>query len=315
MLLLITASANAAEPWHALGRPLGAAEIAPWDIDVRPDGKGLPVGRGSAAEGQALYDAQCASCHGTFGESNDYLALAGGIGSLASENPQRTVGSKLDYATTLWDYINRAMPFTQSKSLSADEVYALTAYVLNLNDVVAYDTVLDQASLPAVQMPNRAGYTTAHGMMQVDGTPDVSNTVCMQDCLKAPPTISSQLPEGFADEMYGDLRVHFRALAGLTDGTPAPAPAVAEDAQGPLARAGDAGCLVCHGVDKGVVGPAFTAVAARYSGLADARATLTAKVRNGGSGTWGSAMMPPQRNVADAELALILDWVLAGAKP
>src|SRR6187401_831761 len=121
----LAASACAAQAKAAgkfgLGKPATPAEIAGWDIDVRPDGTGLPKGRGSVAEGQAIYDDKCASCHGTFGESNSYLQLAGGVGSLASDQPIRTTGSKLNYATTLWDYINRAMPFNAPQTLKADE--------------------------------------------------------------------------------------------------------------------------------------------------------------------------------------------------
>src|SRR6187431_914079 len=145
---------------YGFGTPATAVEISGWDIDVRPDGRGLPDGRGSVAEGQAIYDAKCASCHGTFGESNDFLALAGGVGSLASDQPVRTLGSKLNHATTLFDYIRRAMPFNAPQSLADDEVYALTAYVLNLNDILPADAVLDQDSLPKLRMPNRDGFTT-----------------------------------------------------------------------------------------------------------------------------------------------------------
>ena len=124
---LIAASAPAAAQgkYPGVGRVATPAEIAAWDIDVRPDGRGLPPGSGSVAQGQRIYDEKCASCHGTFGESNDYMAIAGGVGTLSSDQPIRTTGSKLNYATTLWDYINRAMPFAAPKSLTADEVYAL----------------------------------------------------------------------------------------------------------------------------------------------------------------------------------------------
>src|SRR5512138_2609441 len=135
-LLAVPMLASAAPLTYGFGKAATPREIAGWDIDVRPDGTGLPKGRGSVAEGQAIYDEKCASCHGTFGESNSYLQLAGGVGTLASDQPMRTTGSKLNYATTLWDYINRAMPFNAPQTLKADEVYALTAYVLNLNDIL-----------------------------------------------------------------------------------------------------------------------------------------------------------------------------------
>ncbi len=163
------ATAQAADPVvpkYGFGKPATPAEIAGWDIDVRPDGRGLPPGRGSVEQGQAIYDEKCASCHGTFGESNSYMQLAGGVGSLGSDQPVRSTASKLNQATTLWDYIRRAMPFAAPQTLTPDEVYALTAYVLNLDDIVPAGTVLDQDSLPRVKMPNRVGLTTAHGLMR-----------------------------------------------------------------------------------------------------------------------------------------------------
>jgi len=296
-----------AAPWSSLGAPLTPREISSWDIDVRPDGTGLPKGQGSVADGQMLYDTHCASCHGVFGESNDYIALTGGIGTLASDAPQRTVASKLDYATTLWDYINRAMPFTHSKQLTVDEVYAVTAYVLNLAEILPMDAVLDQTSLPKVEMPNRKGFTQDHGFMQVDGTPDVKETACMEDCA-SDITVRSSLPEGFTREIYGDVRTHFRPLAGLTDGVPEPV--VTSTTIAPQTLASNAGCLVCHGMDVAKVGPAFTAIAARYAGKPSAAADLMKKVRQGGSGNWGNAMMPAQTGPSDDELAALVSFIL-----
>lgn len=304
-----------AAPWSSLGAPLTAREISSWDIDVRPDGTGLPVGKGSVSEGQMIYETHCASCHGVFGESNDYIALTGGIGTLASDAPQRTVASKLDYATTLWDYINRAMPFTHSKQLTVDEVYAVTAYVLNLAEVLPMDAVLDEKSLPQVEMPNRKGFTQAHGFMRVDGTPDTKADACMQDCADKI-EVSSTLPEGFTEEMYGDIRTHFRSVARVTD-TPPPASAAsvaATSGDGPASLMAKHSCLVCHAVDTAKVGPAFTAVAARYKNAPDAAKTLSTKIRQGGSGVWGSAMMPPQAGPNDAELAAMVAWILGGAQ-
>jgi cytochrome c len=222
-------------------------------------------------------------------------ALSGGSGSLASANPRRAVGSKLDYATTLWDWIRRAMPFTHAKSLTAQEVYALTAYVLNLNESVPYDTVLNRLSLLAVQMPNRDGYTTAHDILRVDGKPDVRNTRCLKECLPGAPGIMSRLPDGCPPKMYGDIRSHFRPLAAMVKGVPVAATPT------PLVIAGSAGCLDCHGVEQGLVGPAHRDVARRCERGTDASTWLAAKIRQGGAGVWGSAMMPPQSAVADAD--------------
>jgi cytochrome c len=128
-------------------------------ISVAPDGTGLPTGRGSAREGRAIYNAQCAGCHGVRGEGiGDYPALAGGLKTLTTEQPLYTVGSYWPFATTAWDYINRAMPYQAAGTLTPDDVYAVTAYVLFLNGIVRESRVLDQRSLPHVRMPNRDGF-------------------------------------------------------------------------------------------------------------------------------------------------------------
>ena len=141
-----------------LGQPVSAADAAPWDISIPPDGTGLPPGRGTAKQGEPIYEAQCQACHGPKGVGKPNDALVGGIGSLGGPNPVKTVGSYWPYATTLFDYVRRAMPFQAPKSLTADETYALSAYILHLNGLVAADTVLDAQSLPKVKMPNRDGF-------------------------------------------------------------------------------------------------------------------------------------------------------------
>ena len=141
------------------GQPIAPADIAPWDITIAPDGRGLPPGRGTAAEGQSVYVAKCQACHGEKGAGKPNDALVGGMGSLiAGKAPIKTVGSYWPYATTLFDYIRRAMPFQAPQSLTADEVYAVSAYILNLNGIVGADDVLDAQSLPKVRMPNRDGF-------------------------------------------------------------------------------------------------------------------------------------------------------------
>ena len=141
------------------GHPIAPADIAPWDISIGPDGAGLPPGRGTATEGEAVYAANCQICHGEKGVGGPNDALVGGIGSLApGKAPVKTVGSYWPYATTLFDYIRRAMPFPESKSLTSDEVYAVSAYILSLNGIVGTNDVLDAQSLPNVRMPNRDGF-------------------------------------------------------------------------------------------------------------------------------------------------------------
>jgi cytochrome c len=162
--------------YYGFGRAPTQAEIEGWAIAVRPDGQGLPAGGGSVNEGADLYADQCAACHGTFGEGEGrYPKLAGG--SLKGERPEPTVGSYWPYATTLWDYINRAMPFPAPHSLTADQVYAITAYVLNLNNLVPNDFVADRNSLPKVKMPNHDAFTWK------DPRPDTASKECMANCM------------------------------------------------------------------------------------------------------------------------------------
>src|SRR5687768_8339434 len=143
---------------HGLGRPLSAEEIRKYDALIPPSGAGLPPGSGTAEKGKAVYAAQCARCHGATGREGPEEPLVGGIGSLTSPKPQKTVGSYWPYATTLWDYVNRAMPFDRPGVLSPDDVYAVTAYVLQLNGIVSATDVLDANTLPKIRMPNRDGF-------------------------------------------------------------------------------------------------------------------------------------------------------------
>jgi cytochrome c len=159
-LLVCIRPACASERQYGFGQAPTAAEITAWDIDVRADGKGLPPGHGSAAEGAKLFADRCAACHGITADraAAPIEPLTGGIGTLATAKPTKTVGSYWPYATTLFDFIHRAMPFDAPQSLSADEVYALTAYLLSLNGIIGPDAVLDAKTLPKVQMPNRDGF-------------------------------------------------------------------------------------------------------------------------------------------------------------
>jgi len=306
------------------GKPATAAEIRAWDIDVRPDGAGLPDGHGTVAQGQALYDVKCASCHGTFGESTDYMVLAGGVGTLGSDSPLRTTGSKLNYATTLFDYIRRAMPFAAPKSLSNDEVYALTAYVLNLSDILPADASLDRQSILQVRMPNRDGFTTAHGMMRRDGKPDTAEVACMANCV-AQVRLSSEMPD-YARDSHGNLAEQTRptgVVEGVDTSRPSgAAPVVAgarpaktvRTAPSPADLAKSLACTTCHSVTTRIVGPAFRDVAQKYAGDAAAQARLVAKVHEGGAGVWGTIAMPPQTQVTDADARTIVQWILGGAR-
>jgi hypothetical protein len=158
------------------GRPATPEEVRRRDITTLPDGGGLPDGKGTAAEGEAVYQDKCASCHGPNGEGNlpQGPQLVGGVGSLASDNPIRTVGSFWPYATSVWDYIRRAMPLNQPGSLSADDTYAVTALLLNRNKIIEANSVMNKESLPKVRMPNRDGFIP-------DGRPDTGKNSARAD--------------------------------------------------------------------------------------------------------------------------------------
>ena len=140
------------------GRRATPDEIKVWDIDVTPDGKGLPGGSGTVAHGRSVYDENCAACHGENGQGGIKDRLVGGQGTLTSEMPIKTVGSFWPYATTLFDYIHRAMPYQAPGTLSADDTYAVAAYILNLNGIISADGRLDKDTLPKIKMPNREGF-------------------------------------------------------------------------------------------------------------------------------------------------------------
>src|SRR5262249_43637744 len=157
-VLLAVATICAQSPRYGVGRPPTAEEIRDLGSAIAPDGSGLPQGSGTVAAGRELFAARCSRCHGPKGDGEVGPRLVGGLGTLGTPRPLRTVGSFWPYATTLWDYINRAMPFDQPGLLEPSEVYAAVAYILNLNGIIAEDVVMDAASLPKVRMPNRDGF-------------------------------------------------------------------------------------------------------------------------------------------------------------
>jgi S-disulfanyl-L-cysteine oxidoreductase SoxD len=202
MILALSASAaTAAPPGHyGFGVPATPDQIAGWDIDARPDGVGLPPGSGSVNKGAEVYAEQCAACHGTFGEGEGrYPKLAGGEGTLTHERPEPSVGSYWPYAVTLWDYINRAMPFQAPHSLSSDDVYALTAYVLNINNIVPNNFVADRNSLPKVKMPRQNSFVWQ------DPRPDTSAKECMKNCANPKKIESTAEGKGLTPRTTGPL--------------------------------------------------------------------------------------------------------------
>lgn len=227
MLFAACVSAHA-EKFTGVGRAATPSEIAAWDVDVRPDFQGLPRGAGSVAQGEKIWVARCASCHGDFAESPSvFPPLVGGTtradiergrvaGLAAASENSKTTMMKLATVSTLFDYIRRAMPFDAPKSLKVDEVYAVTAFMLSLADLVPADYVLSDKNIADVQrrLPNRDGNTTAHGMLDIRGKPDVSGKDCMRDCpvdtnsLLLLPSSVNGLNGNLADQNrpYGSIR-------------------------------------------------------------------------------------------------------------
>src|SRR5882672_12629645 len=159
VLLIGSSAAAAAADAPKFGKPISEAEAAAWDISIGPDGVGLPAGSGTPAQGATVFAAKCQACHGEKGAGGPNDRLFGGKGSLAAgQAPVKTVGSYWPYATTLFDYIRRAMPFVDSKSLTSDEIYAVSAYILNLNGIIGESDAMDAQSLAKVRMPNRDGF-------------------------------------------------------------------------------------------------------------------------------------------------------------
>jgi cytochrome c len=279
-----------------------------------------------------------------FGESNDWIPIAGGVkpgdidtgraSALLTPDAMRTVGTKLNSAPSLWDYIHRSMPLTAPKTLSADETYAITAYVLHLNEILPADARVDEKSLARVRMPNRFGFTEEHGFKTRLGRPDVRNTACMAECA-TDVRVRSEIPE-HARNAHGNLREQMRwygAIRGVDTTVPAgkspelwrsgafdvgrPAGGARAASTAAVSAAGlvqTHGCTACHGVATRIVGPGFAEIAARYQGDAGADAMLVEKMKQGGSGVWGQVPMPAQPELGDGDAHSIVRWILSGAK-
>jgi cytochrome c len=155
---LVACAVPATSPKAAFGTAVSKEEVARWDISIPPSGAGLPAGSGTARQGAQVYEQKCLACHGVKGAGKPADPLVGGIGTLGTKTPVRTVGSYWPYATTLFDYVRRAMPITNPLSLSDDEAYAVSAYVLALNGIVGEDATMNAQTLPLVKMPNRDGF-------------------------------------------------------------------------------------------------------------------------------------------------------------
>ena len=334
--------------YPGIGRDATPKEVAAWDIDVRPDFKGLPAGSGSVAKGQDVWETKCANCHGFFGESGEVFSpLVGGVtkadiasGRVANlrdnSYPGRTTFMKVPTLSTLWDYINRAMPWNAPKTLTTEEVYAVTAFLLNLSGVVPDTFTLSDKNMQEVQdrMPNRNGMTTSHNLWpgkEFKGTakPDTRNQACMKDCAPEP-KLASLLPD-FARNAHGNLAEQNR-LVGAQHGADTTQPerkgapvgstvaavaipdtkktsAASTENKAALALLAKHSCTACHGMGNKIVGPAFTDIAKKHAGNA---AYLVQKIKQGGSGVWGAIPMPPQ-SLGDADAATLANWLATDA--
>lgn len=325
-LMFGATGSQAAGRYEGIGRTATPAEVKAWDIDVRPDFKGLPAGSGSVDRGMEVWEAKCASCHGTFGESNEvFTPIVGGttkediekgrVGAyIRGDAPQRTTLMKVATVSTLWDYIHRAMPWNAPKSLSVDDTYAVLAYILNLGEIVPADFVLSDRNIADVQarMPNRNGMTTRHGLWDVKGKPDVKNVACMKDC-RTDITIGSSLPD-YARDAHGDLSAQNRTVGPVRGQHTGNAPAAAAKTPNPaLELMKKNGCSGCHGIDGKVLGPSFREVAKRYKDDKGAESSLSARIRKGGAGNWGDVAMPAQTQVSDNDLSALVRWILSGS--
>ena len=355
--------AKFAEKYHGIGRVATAREVAAWDIDVRPDFKGLPAGSGSVAKGQEIWEAKCASCHGVFGESNQvFTPLIGGTtakdvqtGNVASlkdnSYPGRTTLMKLATLSTLWDYINRAMPWNAPKSLSADEVYAVTAFMLNLGGVVPQDFTLSDKNMQEVQarLPNRKGMSTAHGLWpgkELGGRQgaDIKAAACSKNCEtgdSGPAKVTSFVPD-YAKNAHGNLALQNRLVGAQHGVATAPADVTPEtklaagndtmlDAK--LDAKLDVKADVKADVKTGTDSKTALALASQHSCIAchgmaqkilgpsfddiakkypDQVNYLAQKIVKGGAGVWGAIPMPAQ-SISDADARVMAAWLASGA--
>ena len=177
--LSISLSSHAENRKYNIGKIATKIEVAGWDIDVRPDGVGAPKGSGNALDGEEIYVNRCAACHGDFGEGVDrWPALVGGDGTLASHDPEKTTGSYWPYASTIFDYVYRSMPFGEAQTLTHDETYKIVAYLLNMNEIIDEDFALSEKNIGTIKMPNAGGFSLP------DPRPDVTKYKDGQPCMK-----------------------------------------------------------------------------------------------------------------------------------
>ncbi len=345
LVLLLSSNAQAQQSVKVtgLGRAATPAEISAWDIDVRPDFKGIPKGSGTADQGQNVWESKCASCHGTFGESNEvFTPIVGGTtaediktGRVASltdpKQPQRTTLMKVATLSSLYDYIYRAMPWNAPRSLTPEETYSVLAYVLSMAEIVPDDFTLSDQNMAEVQklMPNRNGMTTEHGMWNANGKPDVTAKACMTNCV-AEVKITSELPD-YARNAHGNLADQNRIFGpyrGINSTVPPPKAmpdpkslALADSKTQVHAPASinaldvfkKNNCNACHAATSKLVGPSIAEISAKYKDQPDILSKLVTKVQKGGSGAWGTIPMPPHPQIPESDIRIIVQWMLKGS--
>ena len=350
-----TAQSGSSNQFNGIGRTATTAEVKAWDIDVRPDLKGLPVGSGKVQDGQPIWESKCASCHGTFGESNEvFTPLVGGTtaadvkrGRVASltdpKQPQRSTLMKVATISSLYDYIYRAMPWNAPRSLTADDTYAVLAYMLNLAEILPDDFELSNKNMADVQqlMPNRNGMTREHGLWRIGDAPDVKAVACLSNCVDTV-KITSSLPdydrnahENLAEQnrAYGPFRgvdttkpplaklpgsdlgqiatttiTSTTSAKNATPNTTNSMPAAAVMLPADLFKKQN--CTACHATNGKLVGPSVTEMAAKYKGQANLEAKLIEKVLKGGAGVWGAIPMPAQSQLSLIDTSTLVKWIL-----
>jgi cytochrome c len=306
-------------------------------------------------DGQPIWENKCASCHGTFGESNEvFTPLVGGTtaedvkrGRVASltdpKQPQRSTLMKVATISSLYDYIYRAMPWNAPRSLTADDTYAVLAYMLNLAEILPDDFELSNKNMADVQqlMPNRNGMTREHGMWRINDAPDVKAVACMSNCVEVV-KITSSLPD-YARNAHENLAEQNRAY-GPFRGVDTTRPPVAKLPGSELGRLASAGstppssaamasattlpsgtpatlmppadlfkkqnCFACHAASSKLVGPSLVEIAAKYKSQPGSEAKLTEKVLQGGAGVWGAIPMPVQNQLSAADAGALVKWIL-----
>lgn len=361
-LVALGATHAAGSDFAGIGRTATAKEVAAWDIDVRPDFKGLPAGSGSVSKGQDVWEGKCASCHGVFGESNSVFSpLVGGTtakdiksGNVAALKdtayPGRTTLMKVPTLSTLWDYINRAMPWTEPKSLSVEEVYAVTAFLLNLGGIVPDDFTLSDKNMAATQklMPNRNGMTSAHALWPGNehrgvAKPDVVGVACMSNC-NTSAVIASSLPD-FARNAHGNLAQQNRPVGAQigADTSQPEQPRTSPLGKGATSQA--TGLMVASASTKSPATPASGKPESAVDGKAAVALTqkhactachavdkrligpsfqeiakkhagkedyLAGKIKAGSAGVWGPIPMPAQ-SLNETDAKTIAKWLSTGA--